>query len=372
MTNSACSAPYTLTMELTHRCPLRCLYCSNPTELIKQENELPLDHWFSIVDQAAKLSIVQANLTGGEPLAYTGLTAIVRRLRERDIYSNLITSGIGLSEIVLQELIECGLESIQISLQSASTETAELIAGWNAQEQKLKALKLAAQTKIPVALNVVLHKHNIGEVAEIIELAESMNVKRLELASTQFYGFAMVNMDHLLPTREQMEEGLAVYDIKKKQLAGKMQLSWVIGDYLENSPKPCMGGWASQHIVISADGTAYPCLAANAIKTLSFPSTKQHSLKWIWEESPAFNAFRGYEWMVEPCRTCEFREKDFGGCRCQSFLLTGDAHQADPVCTLSPHHHVVEEKIAAAHGVRRGDAMHRPVGIVQPASSFMV
>ncbi len=356
----AASAPYTLTMELTHRCPLRCLYCSNPTELIRQENELSLDHWISIVDQAARLSIVQANLTGGEPLAYTGLPAIVRRLKERDIYSNLITSGIGLSEIVLNELIECGLESIQISLQSANVKTAELVAGWNAQEQKLKALKLATHSKIPVTLNVVLHKHNIDEVAQIIDLAESVNVKRLELASTQFYGFAMVNVEHLLPTREQMEEGLAVYDLKKKQLAGKMQLSWVISDYLESSPKPCMGGWASQHIVVAADGTAYPCLAASTITTLSFPSTKEHSLKWIWEESPAFNAFRGYDWMVEPCRSCEFREKDFGGCRCQAFLLTGDARQADPVCALSAHHHVVEEKITAASGVRRGDAMHRP------------
>ncbi len=341
-------APYTITMELTHRCPLRCLYCSNPTELIGQENELSVDHWISVIDQAAELSVLQANLTGGEPLAYAGLTAIVRRLKEHDIYSNLITSGVGLSQSILDELIECGLESIQISMQSANAQTAELIAGWNAQESKLNSLKLAIQSKIPVTLNVVLHKYNIAEVAQIIELAESLGVKRLELASTQFYGFAMVNMEHLLPTKEQMDEGLAVYDLKKEQLAGKMQLSWVIGDYIESSPKPCMGGWASQHIVVSADGTAYPCLAASAIKTLSFPSTNEHSLKWIWQESPAFHAFRGYDWMVEPCRTCEFREKDFGGCRCQSYLLTGDAQQADPVCKLSPHHHLVEEKIAAA------------------------
>lgn len=353
------SAPYTLTMELTHRCPLRCVYCSNPTELIRQENELSIDHWLSIVDQAAKLSIVQANLTGGEPLVYADLPLIVRRLKERDIYSNLITSGIGLSENVLNQLIECGLESIQISLQSANIETAELVAGWNAQEQKLHALKLATRTKIPVALNVVLHKHNISEVGELIELAERMNVKRLELASTQFYGFAMINSEHLLPTMEQMEAALSVYDSKKKQLAGKVQLSWVIGDYLENSPKPCMGGWANQHIVVSADGTAYPCLSASAIKTLTFPSTKEHPLKWIWEESPAFNSFRGFEWMVEPCRSCEFRERDFGGCRCQAFLLTGDARQADPVCKLSPHHHVVEEKIAAAKGAPPGPLVYR-------------
>lgn len=359
MSGAVFPPPYTLTMELTHRCPLRCLYCSNPTELIRQENELAIDHWISIIDQAAELSVVQANLTGGEPLAYADLPGVISRLKERDIYSNLITSGIGLSQNVLNELIECGLESIQISLQSAKPETAELIAGWHAQEQKLSALKLATETRIPVTLNVVLHKHNIGEVEQIIELAESMNVKRLELANAQFYGFAMVNIEHLLPTVEQMEEGLAVYDAKKKRLNGKMQLSWVIGDYLESSPKPCMGGWANQHIVVSADGTAYPCLAANAINTLSFPSTKEHSLKWIWEESPAFNSYRGYDWMVEPCRTCEFREKDFGGCRCQSFLLTGDARQADPVCHLSPHHYVVEEKIAAATDLRRGDARRR-------------
>lgn len=368
MTKTHCPAPYTLTMELTHRCPLRCIYCSNPTELVRQEKELSIDQWISIIDQAAELSVLQANLTGGEPLAYAALPAVIRRLKERDIYSNLITSGIGLSQKVLQELIECGLESIQISLQAASAETAELIAGWHFQDQKLNALKLATQTRIPVTLNVVLHRHNIGEVEQIIELAESMNVKRLELASTQFYGFAMVNLEQLLPTREQMEEGLATYDRKKIQLAGKMQLSWVIGDYLESSPKPCMGGWAKQHIVVSADGTAYPCLAANAINTLSFPSIKEHSLRWIWEESPAFNAFRGYDWMVEPCRTCEFRERDFGGCRCQAFLLTGNARQADPVCKLSPHHNLVEEKIAAAADLGRGDAMRLPVKVYRQFS----
>ncbi|MBA3855590.1 MAG: pyrroloquinoline quinone biosynthesis protein PqqE [Cyanobacteria bacterium PR.3.49] len=349
MTVIAKQRPFTITMELTHRCPLQCLYCSNPMELISKENELSLDHWISIVDQAADLSIVQANLTGGEPLAYPRLTSVVAQLKKRDIYSNLITSGIGLTEKVLEELVSCGLESIQISLQSANASTAELIAGWNAQAQKMSSLNLALRQKIPVSLNVVLHKYNIDEVGEIIDLAAELNVKRLELANTQFYGFALANRENLLPSEKQMENAVAVYDLKKKQLAAKIQMSWIIGDYLERSPKPCMGGWANQHIVVSADGTAYPCLAAGAIKTLSFPSTKEKSLQWIWEESPAFNAFRGTDWMLEPCRSCEFREKDFGGCRCQAFLLTGDAAQADPVCKLSPHHQLVEEKIKKAN-----------------------
>lgn len=339
--------PYTLTMELTHRCPLRCLYCSNPMELVHAENELPVEAWLSIIDQAAKLSVVQANLTGGEPLAYAGLPQIIERLKKHDIYSNLITSGIGLTEKVLSQLIDCGLESIQISLQSASSQTAELIAGWNAQEQKIAALKLVANSKIPLALNVVLHRHNLHEVGEVIDLAHSLGVKRLELANTQYYGFALANLENLLPTQQQMDDALAIYETKRNQLKGKMQLSWIIGDYLESSPKPCMGGWASQHMVIAVNGIAYPCLAANAIKSLSFPSTRENTLEWIWRESPAFNAFRGLDWMVEPCRTCEFREKDLGGCRCQAFLLAGDAAQADPVCKLSPHHHVVEDKIAA-------------------------
>lgn len=342
------SNPYTLTMELTHRCPLQCLYCSNPMELVSKDSELSLAEWISVIDQAATLSVVQANLTGGEPLAYSGLPKIVQRLKKHDIYSNLITSGIGLTESALEELIECGLESIQISLQSAKGRTAELIAGWNAQEQKIAAIEFAVRSKIPVALNVVLHKHNLGEVAEIIDLAVQLGVRRLELANTQFYGFALANAENLLPTQKQMDDALSIYDTKKKQLNGKLQLSWIIGDYMESSPKPCMGGWASQHIVVSADGTAYPCLAANAIKTLTFPSTKERTLEWIWKESPSFNAFRGFDWMVEPCRTCEFREKDLGGCRCQSFLLTGDATQADPVCKLSPHHHIVEETISKA------------------------
>lgn len=341
--------PFTITMELTHRCPLRCLYCSNPTELISRENELATEDWISIIDQAARLSVVQANLTGGEPLAYPGLKDVVSRLKKHDIYSNLITSGVGLTEKLLCELIASGLESIQISLQSARASTAEFIAGWDAHEQKLNTLRMAIREKIPVSLNVVLHKHNIGEVEEIIDLAVSESVKRLELASTQFYGFALANMDNLMPSEKQMAAAIAVYDRKKKDLAGRIQLSWVVGDYLERSPKPCMGGWASQHIVVSADGTAYPCLAASAIKTLTFPSTKDRSLEWIWEESPAFNAFRGLDWMVEPCQSCEFREKDLGGCRCQTFLLTGDAAQADPVCKLSPHHQLVDAKIDAAN-----------------------
>lgn len=342
------SNPYTLTMELTHRCPLRCLYCSNPLELVRADNELLVEEWLSIIDQAAKLSVVQANLTGGEPLAYAGLPRIIERLKKHDIYSNLITSGIGLTEMVVSELIGCGLESIQISIQSASSQTAQLIAGRDAQQQKLAALKLVANSKLPLALNVVLHRHNLHEVAEIIDLAHSLGVKRLELANTQYYGFAVANMEHLLPTQQQMSDALVVYETKKNQLQGKMHLSWIIGDYIESSPKPCMGGWASQHMVISVNGTAYPCLAASAIKTLSFPSTKENTLEWIWKESPAFNAFRGFDWMVEPCRTCEFREKDLGGCRCQAFLLAGDAAQADPVCKLSPHHDLVKEKIAAA------------------------
>lgn len=337
--------PYTLTMELTHRCPLRCPYCSNPTELTQRDDELPAEKWLSIIDQAADISIVQANLTGGEPLAYEGLSYLIRRLRQRDIYSNLITSGIGLSETRLAELIDCGLESIQISLQSADPATAALIAGWDAYEEKLKAVKIAVDSKIPVSLNVVLHRHNLAEVGTIIDMAHGLKIKRLELANTQFYGFALANIENLIPSEVMMNEALAVYESKKAELSGKMQMSWVIGDYLESSPKPCMGGWARQHLVISVDGTAYPCLAAKAIKTLPFPSTKEHSLKWIWEESEAFNAFRGYDWMVEPCRTCEFKEVDFGGCRCQAFLITGDARQADPVCKLSPHHKLVEDRV---------------------------
>lgn len=339
------SAPYTITMELTHRCPLRCLYCSNPTDLVPQRNELSAPQWLSIIDQAADLSIVQANLTGGEPLAYKHLVSIVKRLRQRDIYSNLITSGIGLDESALQQLTEAGLESIQLSLQSTKREPAHLIAGRDALAMKLKALAVCKASKIPLSLNVVLNKYNIGEVEEIIDLALSFGIKRLELANTQYYGFALTNVTQLLPSYKEMEDALAVYEKKKKQCQGKLQISWVIGDYLESSPKPCMGGWASQQIVIAPDGTAYPCLAASAITTLKFPSAIEQSLRWIWEESAAFNAFRGLDWMAEPCRSCEFREKDLGGCRCQAFLLTGDAREADPVCKLSSYHYTVEEKL---------------------------
>lgn len=302
---------------------------------------MPVEIWHSVIEQAARLGIVECNLSGGEPLAYSELVSVIQKARSKDIFTNLITSGIGLSESRLQELEEAGLESLQLSLQSASWQTSKIIAGIDFHEKKLNVLAITQKSKLPVALNVVLHRHNLNQVGEIIDIAQAFGIKRLELANTQYYGYALENRDDLMPSLEQMQEALAVYESKKAQLGKAMQLSWVIADYLEASPKACMGGWARQHIIVTPDGTALPCHAAQSIKTLSFPNVKEQSLAEIWNESPAFNAFRGKDWMQEPCRSCDKRELDFGGCRCQTFLLTGDARQADPVCSLSPHHQLV-------------------------------
>lgn len=337
--------PYTLTLELTHRCPLHCLYCSNPLELVNRNNELPPEIWLSVIEQAAKLGIVECNLSGGEPLSYSGLDSVIAKARSKDIFTNLITSGVGLTDRRVAQLVSCGLESIQMSLQSATVETSQIIAGTDLHATKLEALALAKESNLPVTLNVVLSKHNLDQVGEIIELANTFGIRRLELANAQYYGFALSNIHDLMPTVEQMKRALEVYEEKKLQLGKIMQISWVIADYLEASPKACMGGWARQHIIITPDGTALPCHAAQSIDTLSFPNIGQHSLEYIWKESPAFNFFRGNQWMQEPCRSCDKRELDYGGCRCQAFLITGDASQADPVCSLSPHHHMVQSSL---------------------------
>jgi pyrroloquinoline quinone biosynthesis protein E len=328
---------YSLLAELTHRCPLHCPYCSNPTTLTPKEGELKTEEWKALLKEAAALGALHVGFSGGEPLQRADLTVLVAAARGAGLYSNLITSGIGLTPNKAQELKLAGLDSVQISFQADEATLANRIAGTSAHENKLAAARLSRELGFPLTVNVVLHRANIGRLEQIIQLAESLAAERLELANTQYYGWAFRNRSVLLPTRPQIETATRVASEARKRLFGKMEILFVVPDYYSDRPKPCMHGWANRHLTVNPAGMALPCPTAMEIPGMRFENVREHSLAWIWEESEAFNRFRGTDWMPEPCRSCEFREIDFGGCRCQAALLTGDPAVTDPACSLSPH-----------------------------------
>ncbi|MDF2835351.1 MAG: pqqE [Paenibacillus sp.] len=340
------SIPYALSAEITHRCPLHCVYCSNPIELTKRENELTTEDWIRVFEEASELGIVQIHLTGGEPLLRPDVDQLIRRARELGLFVNLITSGVGVTEKRLQQLIKAGIDSIQLSVQASESDLADTIAGSKSHEFKERTAKMIRDAGLSLHMNVVLHRQNIHLVEDMIELCVSWGANRLELANTQYYGWALLNRQHLLPTRAQLTAAEEAYIRAKARFGQKLELIWVLPDYYEEYPKPCMGGWGEISMTVAPDGKVLPCTAASSIKTLKFESVKERNLQWIWQESAAFNAYRGFDWMAEPCRSCDHRFRDFGGCRCQAYLLTGDSQQADPVCKWSPHHHKITEIIS--------------------------
>jgi PqqA peptide cyclase len=340
--------PYALVAEVTHRCPLHCVYCSNALELKGEAAEMSTDEWLRTLDEAHALGVVQLHLSGGEPLVRSDLEQLVERGRKLEFYSNLITSGIGLSSERAHGLAQRGLDSVQLSVQAADAGVSDRIGGRKAFDEKRRAAESILQAGLPLSMNAVLHRLNLDQVEPIIDLCASWGAERLELANTQYYGWGLVNRDFLLPTRAQLTAGRAVYERKKAELQGKMELIWVLPDYYESFPKPCMGGWGQMHLTVSPDGTVLPCQAAASIKSLQFESVRERSLAWIWRESAAFNKFRGFDWMQEPCRSCDRRFQDFGGCRCQALALTGDAARTDPVCQWSPDHRLVTEAVQRA------------------------
>ncbi len=340
--------PVALTAELTHRCPLHCPYCSNPLALTPAAAELATDDWIRVIDEARELGVLQLHLSGGEPLARDDLDAIVAHAAHADLYTQLVTSGIGLDHGRALRLASRGLNSVQLSLQAGERGLADRIAGRKAHAFKLAAAAAVRAAGLPLILNVVLHRLNIDELKRIIELCESLRPQRLELASAQYHGWAFSNRLALLPRRDQLVRAEAVYDRERQRLADKIELAWVLSDYHEGFPKPCMGGWGRLSLTIAPDGAALPCPAARSIEALRFASVRDGSLASIWGESDAFDAFRGCGWMLEPCRSCERRFTDYGGCRCQAFALTGDARRADPVCSLSPDHIMIERLLSTA------------------------
>jgi pyrroloquinoline quinone biosynthesis protein E len=344
------TAPLGLLAELTHRCPLGCPYCSNPLALETPKDELDTATWARVFKEAAGLGVLQVHLSGGEPAARRDLVEIVRSAHAAGLYTNLITSAVGLSEKTLSELTDAGLDHVQISIQDSETASADRIAGYDGAFARKSALAAqVAQLGLPLTVNMVVHRANIERIGEMVALALSFGAGRIEIAHVQYYGWALRNRAALMPEREQVERAVATVEELRKQHHGKIVIDAVVPDYYARYPKPCIGGWGRRSLNVTPSGKVLPCHAAESIPDLQFWSVREHALGDIWRNSPAFNVFRGTEWMAEPCASCPRRETDFGGCRCQAFLLTGDARATDPVCHLSPLHADVE-RIAAMQG----------------------
>jgi PqqA peptide cyclase len=346
--------PFSLLAEITHRCPLHCPYCSNPLQLAAQRGELTTEDWKRVLAEAAELGVLHVGFSGGEPLQRPDLVELVAAARAAGLYSNLITSSLGLSRQRLEELKRAGLDSIQISFQSDEEKLADRIAGTSAHAKKLQAAQWVREFGFPLTINTVLHRGNIERLPQIISLAEQLNAERLELANTQYYGWAFKNRAILLPSRSQVERATEIATAARKRLLGKMELLFVVPDYYSDRPKPCMNGWGQRHLTVNPAGEVLPCPTAHEIKSLRFDNVREKSLAWIWRESEAFNRFRGTEWMPDPCRTCEFQEVDFGGCRCQAALITGDAAVTDPTCQFSPQRERLTEFVESSQNEPNG------------------
>ncbi len=334
--------PYTLVAELTYRCPLRCVYCSNPVDFHRSRNELSTAEWRRTFSQAAELGVMQLHLSGGEPVLRADLVELIQHARANDLYTNLITGGTLLDEPKLRCFRKAGLDHIQLSIQGAARASAEIIAGVRSHQKKLEVAELIRKVGFPLTLNVVIHRLNIAELPELIALALELGSDRLELANTQFYAWAAENRRALMPTREQYDRAEEIAREAIVKYRGTLEIAFVQNDYLSGEPKPCMGGWGRSYMCINPAGEVMPCHAASVIPGLRFESVRESTLEKIWRDSPAMNAFRGDDWMMEPCRSCVRKEIDFGGCRCQAFMLAGNAAEADPICRLSPHHGIVE------------------------------
>lgn len=327
--------PLALVAELTHRCPLHCLYCSNPLVLVAHEAELSTEAWLRVFREAAHLGILQLLLSGGEPLARNDLVALVAGAREAGLYPVLITSGVGLNAQRVRALRAAGLAAVQLSFQALDQNLARKIAGGDFLEQKRRAAQLVRQEGLPLTLNVVLHRLNLSEVEAYLDLALEVGASGIELANTQYYGWAWFNRAYLLPSREALDEAYARVQAWRARHLGALEVVWVVPDYYADYPKPCMGGWGATHLIVAPDGRALPCPAAY-ILPMNFPHVQESSLEDIWYRSEAFNRFRGTAWMQEPCRSCPQKVVDFGGCRCQAYLVTGDPLATDPVCRFAP------------------------------------
>jgi pyrroloquinoline quinone biosynthesis protein E len=354
MSRPAVAAPLWLLAELTYRCPLHCPFCYNPVNYANQHAELDTAEWFDVMRQARQLGAAQLGFSGGEPLLRDDLEQLVREGRRLGFYTNLITSGIGLTEARLGRMKELGLDHIQLSFQDSTREMNDFLSSAKTFDLKARVAKLIKQYDYPMVLNVVLHRFNLDHVGRIIDMALEMGVEYLELANTQYYGWGLVNRAQLMPTREQLAQAEAVVHDYRARIGNRMRILFVVPDYFEQRPKACMNGWGSVFLGIAPDGTALPCHAARSLPGIAFPNVREFSVKDIWYASGAFNRYRGDAWMKSPCRDCAEKNKDFGGCRCQAYALTGDADNADPVCAKSPQHGKLQAIVVHAQRTQEG------------------
>jgi PqqA peptide cyclase len=359
---AAPSTPLALVAELTHRCPLHCVYCSNPLELTKRETELATETWVRVFEEAAAAGVLQADFTGGEPLARADIVELVRAGRRAGLYVSLITSGLPLDEAKLAALVEAGLDHFQLSFQGIHKQTAREISNTSSHAHKLKVLQWLKKYRLGVTLNFVIHRQNISELKEMVAFVEEYQPGCVEFASVQYYGWAFANRENLLPTRKQLDYCVETLKTAEERLKGKTRVVFVVPDYYAKYPKPCVGGWGRKLMVITPDGTALPCHAATVIPGMHFENVKEKSVLAIWKHSSAFQRFRGEQWMQEPCRSCDRREQDFAGCRCQAFLLAGDASATDPVCSLAPTRTSVDAVLTKINDVpeEKVDWVYRP------------
>lgn len=331
--------PLAVLAEITHRCPLQCPYCSNPVELERNASELSTDEWKTVLSELAQIGVLQIHFSGGEPTARKDLAELIQHATDVGLYSNLITSAVLLTKDKLAALADAGLSHVQISFQGSEHIVADRVAGLkNAHAKKIEAAGWARQLGLPLTVNAVMHRQNLFQLPEIIQMAVDLDADRLEVANVQYYGWALKNRAALMPTVEQIEETSRIVEEAQERLKGILAIDYVVPDYYALRPKKCMGGWGRQFFNISPSGKVLPCHAAETITGLHFESVRDHSVAWIWQNSDAFNRYRGTGWMPEPCQSCAFKEVDFGGCRCQAFALTGDAGNTDPACALSPVH----------------------------------
>ncbi len=340
--------PMWLTLELTYRCPLHCPWCSNPLDFDKYKNELSTEEWIKVLRDGRKMGALQLGLTGGEPMLRDDVEELVSEAEKLGYYTNLITSGIGLTPERLKALKKAGLKQIQLSLQSSDRDITNKLVGADVYDKKLAVAQDIKDQGFPMVMNVPVCKQNIAQTRDILKMAEELEVEYLEFANLQYYNWALLNRSEFLPSLDELKDAEQAVIETRERIGKKMAIYFVISDYYDVRPKACMNGWGAIHLTIAPDGTALPCQESRLIKTLEFPNVRDHSLDWIWNDSPVFNEFRGDKWMKEPCSSCDEKGKDHGGCRCQAYLLTGDASNTDPVCSKSPMHGVIERSVAEA------------------------
>jgi pyrroloquinoline quinone biosynthesis protein E len=363
--------PLWLLAELTYRCPLHCVFCYNPVNFAKTglDAELSTDDWLRVLREARAAGSVQCGFSGGEPMLRDDLEVLVAEAHRLGFYTNLLTSGVGLTDNRAAALKQAGLDHIQLSFQDSTKELNDFLSNTKTFDLKRRTAQLIKANGWPMVLNCVVHRLNIDYIEQIIELAVDLGAEYLELANSQYYSWAKLNRDGLLPSREQLERAERATNAWREKLGDKLRIFFVVPDYYETRPKKCMNGWGNIFLTVTPDGTALPCHTAKIIEGVSFPSVRDMSVQDIWYDSPGFNHFRGDAWMKEPCRSCPEKEKDLGGCRCQAMMLTGEAANADPVCDKSPFHHVIDKAVAYAQVPDSQRTVVKPMVFRDPKNS---